>query len=73
MESRFFYFFFYVCLIAFLPYAPFREKKITSICLDKKNITENISLSSRNNGNGKTITKQRKPEITYVETDMAPV
>lgn len=79
MESIFFYLLFNVCLIALPLHPPFREKNVTepnfvtSICLNKKNITGNILLSSENNGSKRTTTECRKPEITYVETDMAPV
>lgn len=51
MESIFLYLLFYVCLIAFPQHPLFREENltqpnfVTSICLDKKNITENILLS----------------------------
>lgn len=63
----------------FSPHPPFREKNLTQpnfvtlIHLDKKNIRENILLSSKNNGSRRTTSQYRKPEITYVETDMAPV
>lgn len=79
MESIFFYLLFYVCLIAFPPHPPFREENlaqphfVTSLCLDKKNIIENVLLSSKNNGSKRTTTEYKEPEITYVETDMAPV
>lgn len=68
----------YVSLLS-PPHPPFREKNltqpnfVTSICLDKKNSIENILLSSKNNGSRRTTSQYRKPEITYVETDMAPV
>lgn len=79
MESIFLYLLFYVCLIAFPQHPLFREENltqpnfVTSICLDKKNITENILLSLKKNGSKRTTTEYKEPEITYVETDMAPV
>lgn len=80
MESIFFYLLFLCMSHCFPPHIPPLGKKnltqpnfVTLICLDKKHITENILLSSKNNGSKRTTTEYRKPEITYVETDMAPV